>query len=66
MKPKNPLYLLQEAEIGIDGYECSFGRGVAIYTKTALQATAVTRLQTAVLNNNIGRNGSYLTWLATS
>ena len=37
MKPKNPRYLLQEAEIGIDGYECwpaisSSGRGVAIYT----------------------------------
>ena len=33
MKPKNPRYLLQEAEIGIDGYECwpaisSSGRGV--------------------------------------
>ena len=49
MKPKNPRYLLQEAEIGIDGYECwpaisSSGRGVAIYTKTALQAMAVTPL----------------------
>ena len=49
MKPKNPRYILQKAEIGIDGYECwpaisSSGRGVAIYTKTALQATAVTPL----------------------
>ena len=46
IKPKNPRYVLQEAEIVIEGYDCwpaisSSGRGVAIYTKNALQATAV-------------------------
>ena len=49
IKPKNPRYVLQEAEIVIEGYDCwpaisSSGRGVAIYTKNALQATAVNPL----------------------
>ena len=49
IKPKNPRYVLQEAEIVINGYDCwpaisSSGRGVAIYTKNALQATAVNPL----------------------
>ena len=47
--PTNPRYVLQEAEIVINGYDCwpaisSSGRGVAIYTKNALQATAVNPL----------------------
>ena len=46
IKPKNPQYVLHEAEIVIEGYDCwpaisSSGRGVAIYTNNALQATAV-------------------------
>ena len=49
VKPKNPRYVLQEAEIVINGYDCwpaisSSGRGVAIYTKNALQATTVNPL----------------------
>ena len=49
IKPKNPQYVLHEAEIVIEGYDCwpaisSSGRGVAVYTNNALQATAVNSL----------------------
>ena len=49
VKPKNPRYLLQLAEIVIDGYDCwhaidSVGRGVALYTRTSLAATSVAPL----------------------
>ena len=49
VKPKNPRYLLQPAEIVIDGYDCwhaidSVGRGVALYTRTSLAATSVAPL----------------------
>ena len=46
LKPKNNRYSLQKAELHMEGYDCwpnidSKGRGVAIYTKTSLQATPV-------------------------
>ena len=49
VQPKNPRYLLQPAEIVIDGYDCwhaidSVGRGVALYTRTSLAATSVVPL----------------------